>query len=88
MARKTHWSLQKNGGLADLWYMDDGDIVRHPILVPFHLHEFDVANAQSWSGAEPTETGCCHLLRESIPLGVAVGTRQFVTDQLSMSYAS
>ena len=27
-------ALQENGGLADLWYMDDGDIVCHPILVP------------------------------------------------------
>ena len=28
--------LQKNGGLADQWYMDDGDIMCHPILVlPF-----------------------------------------------------
>ena len=26
-------ALQKNGGLADLWYMDDGDIMCHPILV-------------------------------------------------------
>ena len=25
---------RKNGGLADLWYMDDGDIMCHPILVP------------------------------------------------------
>ena len=27
-------ALQKNGGLADLWYMDDGDTMCHPILVP------------------------------------------------------
>ena len=31
-------ALQKNGGLADLWYMDDGDIVCRPILVPSYLH--------------------------------------------------
>ena len=35
--------------------MDDGDIMCHPILVPF-LQDFDVANA-------PTENGS-HLLRE------------------------
>ena len=45
-------ALQKNEGLADLWYMDDCDIMCHPILVPSFLQEFDVANAQSRSGAE------------------------------------
>ena len=38
--------LQKNGGLTDLWYMDDGDIMCHPILVPSFLQDFDVANAR------------------------------------------
>ena len=38
-------ALQKNGGLADLWCMDNGDIMCHPI-----------ANA-SRSGAEPTKNG-------------------------------
>ena len=29
-------ALQKSGGLADQWYLDDGDIMCHPILVlPF-----------------------------------------------------
>ena len=37
---------KKNGGLADMWYVDDGDIMCHPILVPSHLHEFDDANAK------------------------------------------
>ena len=44
-------ALQKNGDLADLWYMDDGDILCHPILVPSYLQEFDVGNAKV--GAEP-----------------------------------
>ena len=38
--------LQKHGVLADLWYMDDGDILCHPILVPSYLQESDVANAR------------------------------------------
>ena len=46
---------QKNGGLADLWYMDDGDIMCHPILVPSLLQDFGVARRQGRSGAEPTE---------------------------------
>ena len=56
-------ALQKNGGLADLWYMDDGDILCHPIMVPSHLQEFDIANAKV--GAErnpqtsPTWTTLC-----------------------------
>ena len=44
---------QKNGGVADLCYVDDGDILCHPILMPTFLQEFDVANAKV--GAEPTE---------------------------------
>ena len=39
-------ALQENGGLADLWYVDDGDTRLHPILVPSYLQEFDVANAK------------------------------------------
>ena len=38
--------LQTNGGLADIWYMDDGDILCHPLLVPTYSLEFDVANAK------------------------------------------
>ena len=35
-AHDPQHALQKNGGLADHWYMDDGDIVCHPLLVlPF-----------------------------------------------------
>ena len=45
-AHDPQHALQKNGGLADLWYMDDGDIMCHPILVPSFLQEFDVANAK------------------------------------------
>ena len=54
-AHDPQHALQKNGGLADLWYMDDGDIMCHPILVPSFLHEFDVANATVGGGAKPTE---------------------------------
>ena len=38
--------MQKKGGLADLWYMNDGDILCHPIFVPSDLQEFDVAVAK------------------------------------------
>ena len=30
----THDILCKKRGLADQWYLDDGDILRHPLLVP------------------------------------------------------
>ena len=30
-------TLQENGGPADLWYIGDGDIFCHPILVPSYL---------------------------------------------------
>ena len=39
-------TLRENGGLVDLWHMDDGEILCHPILVPSYLQEFDVANAK------------------------------------------
>ena len=45
--------LQKNGGLADMWYMDDGDILYHPVLVPSYLQEFDVANAKVGAERNP-----------------------------------
>ena len=58
-AHDPQHALQKNGGLADMWYMDDGDIMCHPILVPSFLQDFDVANAKV--GAERNRS---HLLRE------------------------
>ena len=45
-------ALQKNGGLADQWYMDDGDIMCHPILVL----PFDVANARVGAERNPLKT--------------------------------
>ena len=46
-------ALQKNVGLADLWYVDDGDIMCHPILVPSFLQEFDVGNAKVGAARKP-----------------------------------
>ena len=37
---------QGNGGLADQWHVDDGDILCHPILVPSFLQEPNDANDQ------------------------------------------
>ena len=45
-AHDPQHALQKNGSLADLWYMDDGDTTCHPVLVPSFLQDFDVANAR------------------------------------------
>ena len=49
-------ALQKNGGLADLWYMDRGDVLYHPILVPSNLQEFDIANAKVGAERNPQKT--------------------------------
>ena len=38
--------LQKCGGLADSWYLDDGDIMCQPLLVLPHLMAVDIGNAQ------------------------------------------
>ena len=46
-------ALQKNGGLADQWYMDDGDIMCHPIPVLPFLQDFDVANARVGAERDP-----------------------------------
>ena len=45
--------LQKSGGLADQWYMDEGDVVCHPILVLPFLQDFDVANARVGAERNP-----------------------------------
>ena len=37
--------VQQGGGLADFWYLDDGDIICDPLLVLPHLKAFDQANA-------------------------------------------
>jgi hypothetical protein len=38
--------IQVGGGLADFWYLDDGDILCHPILVWPYLMAFDEANVK------------------------------------------
>ena len=88
--------------------MDDGDILCHPILVPFDLQEFDVANAKVGAERNPQKTeviqctddpGAAPLewrlgdvqnmanvstvTARSIALGVAVGSGQYIADQLS-----
>ena len=100
-------ALQENGGLADLWYTDDGDILRHPILVPSCLQEFGVANAKVGAERKPQKTEVIHHVNDldaappewrngdvrdmaqvptatsgSITLGVAVGPRQFMAEQI------
>ena len=36
-AHDTGHALQEKGGLADLWYMDEGDIMSYPVPVPPYL---------------------------------------------------
>ena len=55
-AHNPRHALQKNGGLADLCYLDDGDILCHPILVPSFLREFDFANARVGAERNPLKT--------------------------------
>ena len=38
--------VQIGGGVADFWYLDDGDILCHPLLVLPYLDAFDVANRE------------------------------------------
>ena len=93
-AHDPRHALQKSGGLADPWHMDDGDVMCHPILVLPFLQNFDVANASVGAKRNPCEWSGCSATRvrsvaktsaataSSITLGVAVGSRQFVADEL------
>ena len=56
-------ALQKSGGLADLWYMDDGDISVSPNLGAIPPAGIRHCQRQSWSGVEPVENRS-HLPRE------------------------
>ena len=100
-------ALQNNGGLADLWFMDDGDIMCHPIVVMPFLQDFDVANARVGAEPNPLKTEVIYFVNDldaappewkigdvrslaktsavaagGITLGVAVGSRQLITDKL------
>ena len=107
MTRGTR--CRKTEALADQWYMDDGNIKCHPILLlPFlQDFDFDVANARVGAERNPLKTEVIYHVNDldaappewkigdvrslaktsavtdgSTTLGVAVGSRQFVTDQL------
>ena len=100
-------AFQENGGLADFWCCDDGDILCNPMLVLPYLQALDIANAKI--GAEPNQqkteviyhvsnlntapldrkindvrplASVDTAVHGNITLGVAVGPRQCVTDQL------
>ena len=106
-AHDPRHALQKNGGLADLWYMDDGDTMCHPILVPSFLRAFDVANSKVGAERNPQKTEVIYFVNDldaappewrpgdvqnmarvstatagSITLGVPVGPRQYIAEQL------
>ena len=63
-SRPAASTLQKNGGLADQWYMDDGDIMCHPILVLPFLQDFDVANARVGAERNPLKTEVIHYVND------------------------
>ena len=106
-AHDPQHSLQKSVGLADQWYMGDGDIMCHPILVLPFLQDFDIANARVSAEQSPLKTEVIYHVNDldaappewrsgdvrsvaktsavtdgGITLGVAVGFRQFIADQL------
>ena len=78
---KAHWcsyprhALQKNGGLANQWYMDDGDIMCHPILVLPFLQHFHVANAKVGAQRNPLKTEVIHYVNDldAAPLEWKIG---------------
>ena len=53
---------QENGGLADLWHIDDGDILCHPISVASCLQDCDDANDNVGAERHPQKTEViCHV---------------------------
>ena len=60
---------KKNGGLAGLWYMGDGDILCHPVLVPSYLHVFD-ASAKVGVKRNPQKMEVTHYVDDTwVPPG-------------------
>ena len=55
-------AVQENGGPADQWYLDDGDILCHTILILPYLQAFDNANVKIGAKRNPKENKS-HLLR-------------------------
>ena len=46
----------RRAGLTDRWYMDDEDIMCHPILVLPFLQDFDVVNVRVGAERNPLKT--------------------------------
>ena len=55
-AHDPQHALQQSGGLADQWYMDNGDIMCHSTLVLLFLQDFDVVNAVVGAERNPLKT--------------------------------
>ena len=58
--------------------MDDGDILCHPISVPSHLQEFDVANTKVGAERNPQKTEGIHFVTDldAAPLEWRIGDVQ------------
>ena len=65
---------QDNGGLADQWYLDDGDILCRPVTVLSFLQAFDRANVST--GAERTP----HWTADGRPHPAVIRTLQCAAD--------
>ena len=54
-------ALQENGGLADQWYLDDGDILCHPLLIlPYLSRSVRCSRRLDWCRSNPRNRS--HLL--------------------------
>ena len=47
---------RKTKGPADLWHVDDGDIICRPVLGLSYLQAFDTACVQMWADRTPQKT--------------------------------
>ena len=55
---------KKNGGLADQWYLDDGGIRCHPILVLLFLQASDAANITIGAERNPQKTEVIYFVAD------------------------
>ena len=86
---------QENGGLADFWYLDGGDILCYPLLVLPCLQACDAAHVYTGVERNQQKTEVTYNVADldaappgwkinhgNFTLGIAVGPRRCLTDQL------
>ena len=59
-------AVQAKGGVADFWFLDDGDILCDPRLVVPLLHQFDAVNARVGAERNQEKTEVLYCVGECL----------------------